>query len=354
MNTIYSCVLKGATTSYDQFVRFLHSYHDALGRLDCRDKRVVTMFLVDKEGEEALKNTPVSNKVWFPSNVVKVEYMEDFNNPNRFLTLFPREGDPGDLRNEFLCMVSSIADESDYFTFFDGDDEINPEYFVNAIKVINEKSPVLLLCNPMSKYENTYYPMKWCQSFRFSIVEQRGFSDFSDCIRDLAYRDIIGGQCWGKFYSSKLANVGAKFGQGLFEDVMYWYTIVNSLDRTSVIATSEKSVYYWHRDNPCAITRTTSTKYKIMHGIDNLNFAMEHTLDADRSSKVRRYTVGVITLYRNACKASKEDKEHIVSYMQTRLERAYLDMEFIELDSPKLFETFVDECPEWESDLIVE
>lgn len=291
------CVLYGKTTTDEQFQIFSDSLIKALvySRESIkRDfSRVVVSIYSDREEEQY---RPILNA--FP-DIVEFRCIK-------------KDAEPGSLRNSFLSymIASPIHNEDCVFTFFDGDDFIDYGYFEN-LDVEGIKAHGWSLCSPIAYYDtdisNQYY-LNWIQNY----VSRRDGD-----VRPAVFSDDIGCQCWGKFYSYKVCFY-TKFGKGLFEDVPFMYKIAFNFPYPTI---SPKSVYYWRRNNPGSITRTSSTEGQIREGINNLKDAMaiaEGMCDGTSKSYEyfeKRATTGAITLLRNAnknCTIKFEELKNII------------------------------------------
>lgn len=340
---IECCVLKGKTTTEEQFDRFLNSYFIALQSryhsiyADGYSSDVFTTFMVNTDNSEKLVDTYVER--------FQIERYSNEPCNSMFQTL-RRNDDPGELRNEFLARLSMNYDDrfaeahSLVFMFFDGDDTISENYFnFNESLVLGRG---FALMNPVAVYgdsESDHYPLKWCQSSLNSDIYQ--------CV----LTDRIGGQCWGKVWEWKICRE-SKFGRGLFEDVRFWYDVTRT-HRNPLLLWN--SVYYWYRNNPSALTRLTATEAQIRDGLDNLKYAKDVALaDYDYSDKRvwKRYTTGILVLVRNA--GGSDDPVSLRQYIASYVDYGAFKPKILRMLEPKFFDKLLEEFPEypeWEKEL---
>lgn len=278
------CVLYGKTTTDDQFQTFSDSLNKALIYSEDEIKRKFEKVIISiySDREEAY---------YRPILEVYPDIVE--------FRCIKKDAEPGSLRNSFLSymIASPIHNDNCIFTFFDGDDFIDLRYFDN-LDVEGIRTHGWSLCSPIAYYDkdisNQYY-LNWIQNY---VSREDGD------VRPAVFSDDIGCQCWGKFYSYKVCFY-TKFGKGLFEDVPFMYRVAFNFSYPVI---SPKSVYYWRRNNPNSITRTSSTEGQIREGINNLKDAMiiaDMRCDEDTNHYEyieKRATTGAITLLRNANK----------------------------------------------------
>ena len=327
-NLISICILKGRTTTEDQFNRFLDSLINSIS-YDCQnssglDTLIELYMMTDTEESKSA--------------------VEGFSEecPEGY-TIFNlhRDSDAGDLRNEFMATLMQIKEsnfgESDnsFFGFMDGDDQVAPTYFYNLklnIKFENNKS--LIVINPASVYSDNgmtdTYPLKW--TFNAHNAVTTGLS-----LMDLALEDVIGGQAWGKFYSTHLLASGAKFGKGLYEDVPFWYQICSVVKDWNNVCIADDVIYLWRRDNMSSLTRITPDWGAFCNAFDNLEAACEiainkFKLKASDKKVWKRYTVGVLNLYRNALKCDEPQK--YIDQLLNRVNWDYYKEEWLEIEEP--------------------
>lgn len=311
---LYCCILKGKTTTESQFKRFVESFttawNYARNYVDLRP-----YFFVDSDEAESL-------------------LLDNFGDDVEILR---RNDDPGELRNEFLARLQMISgDECNwsqgFFTFFDGDDEISPNYFFQNYGLISGRG--FAIGNPVAVYgeeETDRYPLKWCLTAGNMDIVKATFLDKKGC------------QSWGNIYELEVCK-HAMFGRGLFEDVTFMYSVVSRY-RNPVLFND--MVYYWHRDNQIALTRTSATVSQIKDGMDNLDNAKEIALKAgfgfESPEVYRRYTIGTLVLVRNSAKL--KDKENSLNYILKRLDwRAFKYEDILEAE-PKFKEKLIGEFP---------
>lgn len=301
--TLFSCVLKGKTTSEDQFARFLKSYNRALQCCSPETIHVKTYFFLNSDtAEKAVKG---------------VMKGEDY-------IILRRDDDPGELRNEFLARMQTVVlKEKSYFTFFDGDDEIVYDYFCQDYRSIDGHG--FAIGNPYAVYgtsESDFYPLKWCLVAANDDIHHATMMDYKGC------------QSWGNIYEMDVAKI-ARFGRGLFEDVTFMYSVVDKY-RNPVLFWG--MVYLWHRDNANAMTRTSSSVAQILDGMDNLDTAESIALRSYKSvlypEVYRRYTIGCLTLIRNAVKTKEKDRA--LNTIFNRMDREAFNLREIEESDPKL------------------
>lgn len=283
------CVLYGKTTTDEQFEVFSESLREALdysgGMLSKEFDEIVISIYTDREEREYCK------------------LLKTLDFPRVTFRNILKDAEPGSLRNSFLSymIASPRHNENCVFTFFDGDDFIDHRYF-EALNPEELREYGWALCSPIAYYDsdisNQYY-LNWIQNYA-----SREDGD----VRPAVFSDDIGCQCWGKFYSYNVCFC-TKFGKGLFEDVPFSYKVASSFPNPAIYP---KSVYYWRRNNPGSITRTSSTEGQIREGIKNLKDAMviaRATCGAKENYYEyigKRATTGSITLLRNANKNCSE------------------------------------------------
>lgn len=297
--TLFSCVLKGKTTSEDQFARFLKSYSRALQCCSPETIHVKTYFFLNSDtAEKAVKG---------------VMKGEDY-------VILRRDDDPGELRNEFLARMQIIEGRSEdrgmeYFTFFDGDDEVSRNYFCQNYGQIQGRG--FAIGNPIAVYgedETDQYPLKWC------TVASRGE------IQDSIFLDALGCQSWGKFYEMEVAKY-CSFGKGLFEDVVFTYQLVSKWKDPVLFFDAE---YRWYRNNMNALTRTSNTLAQLEDGFNNLEYSKkisskEYNIKDPRV--FRRYTIGILVLLRNAQKV--DNHEQLEEYIKDNIDVNCFNPEYI-------------------------
>jgi len=304
---IYCCILKGRTTSEDQFERFLLSYKDALVM---SPNNITSYFFYDTDDSKK-----------------KIEgTIKDYLS-HHFYILLKRNDDAGQLRNEFLARIS-VRDPKlgDCFTFFDGDDTIDRNYFnFDPTNLIGRGYGV---GNPVAVYgplETDKYPLKWCQVLSTSDPFNAILLDKKGC------------QSWGNFYEMQIARETC-FGSGLFEDVVFWYRIANKYKNPLLMW---DKIYYWHRDNPKALTRNTNTMQQLKEGFKNLetakNCALKYFCDSDERVW-RRYTIGILILLRNSQKIENKEKEEMLDFLFKSKDPKCFYANEIRLSEPKLWE----------------
>jgi hypothetical protein len=313
---IYCCVLKGKTTSEEQFKRFLDSYRNAIVN---SPQHIFTYYFYDTDEAKAS-----IEKKFKGEDFLRTEYK-----------LLKRNDDAGELRNEFLARLTLIDEKiGDCFTFFDGDDTISPNYFNFNPAVIYGRG--FAICNPIAVYgeeETDKYPLKWCQVLSTTELYNAILLDKKGC------------QCWGTFYEIKLAKESC-FGRGLFEDVTFWYRLARKY-RNPVLFWDK--VYYWYRNNPKAITRTMGSFKDLKEGIKNLEFAKDISLLDYKPTDERvwrRYTIGMLILLRNS--QSIEDKYALTVFLQKSIDKECFYPRMIQQMEPKLWENVKKDYPNLE------
>lgn len=321
------CILKGKTTSLEQFKRFVKSFHKA--------------FIESKNSDILI------NPYWYIDDTACVKIVETkFKNPHILI----RSADAGNVRNEFLSLISMLKfGSTNFFTFFDGDDEIRADYFAMNLGELANSPSNFAMCNPVAVYgikETNYYPMKWC------------LTASKPNIRDLAFEDRIGGQSWGKVYKQEVSRY-AMFDTGMYEDVGFWYDVVEHLPKDCCPVKFWNSVYFWHRDNPNAITRSAGTLAYLQDGLQNLEKARLRALevcDIGDPRVWRRYTFGITSLLRNAAKITDLSERKIsIKYITDNLDFGSLNFKEAMYQAPDLYDRLMESFPEfetWKSELI--
>lgn len=273
--------------------------------------------------------------VYSDRDIEKVEKMLTPLHSTISTYIYQRDDDPGEIRNEFLAMMSSEYHPSidTVFTFIDGDDFISSFYFCGLPKKIDEiQNQGWALCDPIAWYgerETDSYRMKWCLRAKDGIVRQ------TIC-------DNIGCQCWGRFYDIKLAR-DLKFGRGLFEDVEFTYRLVQKYPNPVLMP---NSIYYWRRNNQNAMTRNTCSETQIMDGINNLLFAWgfsETYFKEFEEAQIKRNTTGTLTLLRNAAQ-NPERYEDLKGFILGKLGGG-CNFKYVKMTEPKLWERLSNVIP---------
>ena len=309
--TVYICIPFGKTTSNNQFERLVDSL------------RLSTNLSIESS------NTKFELFVYSDRETEVVEKKLYELNSHVICHVFKRDDDPGEIRNEFLALMSSeyYKSEDSVFTFIDGDDFVSIDYFNELPKKIDEiQERGWAICDPVAWYsekETDSYRMKWCLRSMDGIVNQ-------------TIKDNIGCQCWGRFYDIKLSRE-LKFGRGLFEDVEFTYRLVQKYPNP---VTMPSSVYYWRRNNQNAMTRNTCTKTQILDGINNLifawNFSEKHWPEF-KEERVKRTTTGTLTLLRNSAQTGEESYSELKKMILDKLGN-HCDFKSVKVSEPKLWE----------------
>ena len=342
---IECCILKGRTTTEDQFKRFLDSYFEALkNRENWTDvvyhpySDVVSTFMVDSDEAESSVKTHIE--------ALGLDVSSELSE-GRLFVILRRSDDPGELRNEFLANLGMYYTEEEAkkyhlaFMFFDGDDEISDNYFNFDESLVMGKGFAMM--NPVAVYGDEatdQYPLKWCQS---SLG-----ADMFEC----ALTDKIGGQCWGKVWEWQVCKE-SKFGRGLFEDVRFWYDITKKYRNPLLLW---NHIYYWYRNNPSALTRSIANEAQIRDGLDNLEYAKNIARSVYPYSDKRvwkRYTTGVQVLLRNAQKSS--DPNEMAKYIANNIDSNAFKPELLRQEEPKFFAKLMDDFPnylDWEKNFV--
>lgn len=315
------CILKGKTTSLRQFKRFVKSFYKAL---------------VESENSKVLVSP-----YWYLDDAECVKVVKaKFKNPH----ILVRSADAGDVRNEFLGLISTLKLEpTNFFTFFDGDDEIRTDYFAMNLEELKNSPSNFAICNPVAVYgpeETDYYPLKWC------------LTASKPNIKDLAFEDRLGGQSWGKIYKQEVVRY-AMFDTGMYEDVGFWYDVVEHLPENCSPVKFWNSVYFWHRDNPNAITRSVGTLSYLQDGLQNLEKARLRALKICKNTDPRvwrRYTFGIASLLRNAAKITDVNERKIsLKYITDNLDLGSLNFRDAMYQAPALYDRLIESFPEFDA-----
>ena len=342
-DVISFCILKGRTTTQEQFERFVESIKKSLSKLSSKDNDVIFELYFYCDTEEAI-------------NLVEKEFVSHNICDDTLIYCLKRDSDAGDLRNEFMSTLVQIEAEtrdhssgtSSYFGFMDGDDQVNTDFFTNIGYYYN-MSDRLLILNPASVYSDNgltdTYPLKW--AFNASNARIMGKS-----LQDLALEDVIGGQAWGKLYHYDFLKSGAKFGKGLYEDVPFWYQICYSMGEDDWWKVMPDVIYYWRRDNTNSLTRVTPSWAAFCNAFDNLDAACDIAINKFGVSynDVRvwkRYTVGVLNLLRNAYKTG-EEKEKFINKVLERINPVYFRPTQLEVIEPDYIRRVREDCPDYD------
>lgn len=350
------CILKGRTTTQEQFERFLDSIQDAIESYRKEGDQLINIelfFMIDTpEAIHSLRE--------FASEVRK------FSNAPLIYCL-NRNSDAGDLRNEFISSLEQLEEMTmqhyfdisgscnSFFGFMDGDDQVNPQFFTNlelAMFASKNKSKKLILINPASVYSDNgltdRYPLKWVSNARNAIKEGRSLTD-------LALEDVIGGQAWGKYYSFTLLKSGARFGKGLYEDVPFWYQICSNIKDWEEVQLVPGAIYLWRRDNNQSLTRVTPDWGSFCHAFDNLEKACEISVDnlKIKSSDKRvwkRYTTGILNLFRNAEKVEDLSLRHeFITKLVSRINLEYFKLKELAVEEPDYIRRVKETSPDYDT-----
>ena len=346
------CILKGRTTTQEQFERFLRSIGTSIDYFSeygdpTSSPLFELFFMIDTpEAISALRKFTIGHK-----------------SSSFLFYCLKRNSDAGDLRNEFMATLEQLDIDlalpvgSSFFGFMDGDDQVNPEYFTSLSESTmlmrsTSRNAKLIIINPASVYSDDgltdRYPLKWVFNARNAKKEGKSLTD-------LALEDVIGGQAWGKFYSSySILRSGAKFGKGLYEDVPFWYQVCSCIDNWDDILLSPDTVYYWRRDNNLSLTRVTPDWGSFCHAFDNLEKACDIAVERLRvkPSDVRvwkRYTTGILNLLRNAEKVEDEgDRKMFIQKITSRINTMYFNLRGLEVEEPDYIRRVKETCPDYE------
>ena len=347
------CILKGKTTTREQFIRLLDSLKTSILYYD--NKEGVGDYNVKYELFFMVDDLESINDLRFFTEEVLTEEDGEPRDTNFFIYCMKRNGDAGDLRNEFIGHLVNLEEtayshcDTSFFGFMDGDDHVNETFFASLADYPD--NPKLIIINPESVYADTgrmdSYPIRWTLNSRNAMEEGRKLSD-------LALEDIIGGQAWGKYYSYSLLYSGAKFGKGLFEDVPFWYQICSKINSWDDVALVDGSIYYWRRDNSLSLTRIVPDWSSFCNAFDNLEKACEIAINkfgvkASDRRVWKRYTTGILTLMRNAHKFDDEKvKNEYVKKIKARINPEYFRPRELEYLEPKYVETVRKDCPDYD------
>ena len=336
------CILKGKTTTFEQFERFLDSLNEAMKVYDENAEDSATFlpyicltFMLDDEGSAYLVRKYA--KSWKRAEIV----------------IKMRDDDPGNLRNEFIGSLRVTYDglgAARYFGFMDGDDQLSEDFFISLADQISGENYDIVLLNSVYRYGEVSpddmtndYPSKWIEQVQEGLSTGR-------TLMELAMNDVVGGQAWGKVYSFHiLQDPPPLFGKGLYEDVPFWYEVAR---KAKNIGYSPRSIYYWRRDNTSSLTRVTPSKYAISESLKNLDKASTIAL---QDSSVRegdmviwkRYSIAVLNLIRHAYNTSTEkDKQEYLQTIYEGVNLRYFRPKKIDYTDPKFMENLRKAVPD--------
>lgn len=347
-NVVYYCVLKGKTTTDEQFQRFVDSICNSFAYMrdnppDKNKESIVFDFFFNVDSDEAVRiinNSPIGKGEFY------------FVNHH----IWMRNDDAGALRNQFLDYLvyyrylEERYHNNEYIGFMDGDDEVNPQFFARIASRIRfmEDKPYIFLLNMISRYSddgNQDYASPW-----ISNVMQMEFTGSTLC--DLACSDGIGGQAWGKLYEYSIIYDGIRFGRGLYEDVGFWYQVANKAGQA--VQVIPDSIYIWRRDNQSSLTRVLPDVGAIYEAVRNLNYASEYAIRVFGKKKEdeeiwKRYSFAIMSMIRNVYRYSSDRTLEYLTAIKNNINTDFYQPDKIISSSPNFIEQASQYCEDFES-----
>ena len=193
----------------------------------------------------------------------------------------------------------------DYILFFDGDDRISMDYLENAYKhACVGESDIVIFSGMRMVMSNVSVPASSAINPVSNIMIPY------DVFCKYIYSDKVGGQCWGKLIKLSLIKENVRFAEGMYEDVIFWYRLLDANE--NLVVNTDVSSTYWWMYNPKSIVNKKPSKQEVDNVIENLewilNKSIEKFMDEPLPKEIYfRYTLGYYLVSRRLGKSVVSD-----------------------------------------------